>query len=319
MRRIERLINLIIALLDTRLPMSAEQIRRRVAGYDEQPNAEAFRRAFERDKESLRSMGIPLEIRKLDPLDDHSDGYLIPKERYYLPDLRLDADEIAALRLAAETAAPAPAASAGFMKISFDQVNAPLEGPRVVWGADTAADEPVLAALYEAQLERRRVRFTYERPSGEVSIRVVEPYGLVNRRGHWYLVGRDVDRDAQRSFRVSRVRGDIEVLSARYDVPADVDPRSALPAESFEIGEERVEAVVRFDPGIKWWAEQNMPASPRSDGPEGALDVTLPVANLDALVSWVLGFGASVTILGPSEARDRLLNHLRPHLGGARA
>ncbi|MGH2736676.1 MAG: helix-turn-helix transcriptional regulator [Actinomycetota bacterium] len=318
MRRIERLINLIIALLETRTPMSAEQIRRKVAGYDEQPTDDAFRRAFERDKESLRDMGIPLEVRKADPLDEHSDGYLIPKERYYLPDLELEPDELAALRLAVESASQAPAASAGFMKISVDQYNAPLEGPRVVWGADMAADEPRLAGLYEAQLDRRSVRFTYERPTGEVSVRTVEPYGLVNRRGHWYLVGRDADRDAQRSFRVSRIKGGIETLDERYQVPSGVDPRAALPAEGFEIGDEPVEAVVRFDPATSWWAEQNMAGSPRTEAPGGALDVTLPVANLGALVNWVLGFGSSVTILSPEAARARLLEHLAPYSGKAR-
>jgi proteasome accessory factor B len=66
MQRIERLLNLIAALLDSARPMTAEEIRSRIAGYD-QANHEAFRRAFERDKDALRGMGIPLEVRSTDP------------------------------------------------------------------------------------------------------------------------------------------------------------------------------------------------------------------------------------------------------------
>src|SRR5688572_29113300 len=88
MRRIERLINLIAALLETSRPMTAEEVRRDIAGYD-QANFDSFRRAFERDKESLRAMGIPLETRPVSPdaFSDHVEGYIIPKERYYLPEL----------------------------------------------------------------------------------------------------------------------------------------------------------------------------------------------------------------------------------------
>jgi proteasome accessory factor B len=79
MRRIERLINLIAALLDTRHPMTAEEIRSRIAGYD-QGSHDAFRRAFERDKDSLRHMGIPLELVPTDPFSEVPDGYIIPKD-----------------------------------------------------------------------------------------------------------------------------------------------------------------------------------------------------------------------------------------------
>ena len=314
MRRIGRLINLIIALLETRRPMTAEEIRTRISGYD-QPNFEAFRRAFERDKEALRAMGIPLVVRQTDALDESSNGYLIPKDRYYLPELDLEPDELAALRIASEAVLGAgEEAESGWLKVSVDAAVDPLEAPRVMWAADVAAEQPLLAALYEAQLERRPVRFSYRSAAGEESVRTVEPYGLVNRRGHWYIVGRDVDRDAPRSFRISRLQGSVEVLGGSYDVPSGFEPDSHLPPDAWEIGDEPVEAVVRFDESMRWWAEQNLGGVRSTEAPDGAVDVTLRVANVDALVAWIVGFGPSAVILSPPQARERLLERLRPSL-----
>ena len=316
MTRIERLINLIIALLETRRPLTAEEIRTRVAGY-EQAQYESFRRAFERDKEELRAMGIPIEVRKQNPLDEHSDGYLIPKDRYYLPELDLEADEIAALRIAAEAVRGAQSeAEAGFMKISVDTAAAPVDGPQVAWGDDVG--EPILGAIYEAQLERRPIRFSYRTAAGQESTRTLEPYGLVNRRGHWYVIGNDLGRGATRSFRVSRFGGSVEILEGTYDIPAGFDALQRLPAEPFEIGEEHGEATVRFDASLAWWVEQNLAGSSSAPGPDGSVDVILPVGNPAALVSWVLGFGASAEILSPPEMRAHLLAHLAPLLGEGR-
>lgn len=313
MRRIERLINLIAALLDARLPLTAEEIRDRIAGYD-QDTHEAFRRAFERDKETLRSLGIPVETRKVDPLYDASpDGYLIPKDRYYLPDLDLEADEAAALRIAADAVlGSADAARAGLMKLQIGAPTVPAGGPQLVWGADVAAEQPHLAALYEATMRRTPVRFAYLRAGAEeAETRSVEPYGLVHRRGHWYLVCRDRDRNALRAFKLSRIEGSIRHLEGVYSVPEGFDPAAHLPREAWELGAETgVEAVVRFDAPLRWWAEQNLAGAPGTEGPEGSLDVAIPVANVDALVSWIVGFGDGVEIVAPDSARRRLVEHL---------
>jgi hypothetical protein len=98
--RLERLINLVIALRETRRPMTAADIRTRVAGYG-QSDQEAFRRMFERDKADLRDLGVPVETASLEPYDDRP-GYRIDPRQYNLPDVRLAADELAALALAVE-------------------------------------------------------------------------------------------------------------------------------------------------------------------------------------------------------------------------
>ncbi len=98
MERLERLVNLVAALIDTPHPLTRQQIRQRIEGYSDDP--EAFRRNFERDKELLRQMGLPLTTEPLDPSHPEDVGYRIPREEYELPDPGLDENELAALRLA---------------------------------------------------------------------------------------------------------------------------------------------------------------------------------------------------------------------------
>jgi proteasome accessory factor B len=316
MRRIERLINLIAALLETREPMTAEEIRDRIAGYD-QSSYESFRRSFERDKEALRAMGIPIEIRTADPYGTTSEGYLIPKSRYYLPELDLEPDEGAALRIAADAIlGSTDVAQAGLMKLSVDAETAALSAPRVVWGADVAAEEPVLASLYTAVVERHVVEFDYLRAGSDTEERrEVEPYGLVHRRGHWYVVGRDASRGQMRAFRVSRILGPPVFKPGSYDVPDGFDASHHIGGEAYEIGPDELTTVtVRFSPSMRWWPEQNLPAAPVRERAGGSADVHLPVANFDALASWIIGFGPEVQIVDPPAAQTALLDHLRPFL-----
>ena len=98
-RKTERLLSLVVCLLSTRRYLTAEQIRQAVAVYPEQP--EAFKRMFERDKEELRELGIPLETGSLSPTDGEDIGYRVQRQAYELPELRLEPDEAAVLGLAA--------------------------------------------------------------------------------------------------------------------------------------------------------------------------------------------------------------------------
>src|SRR5258708_38493145 len=97
-RKTERLLGLVVCLLSTRRYLTAEQIRAAVPGYPDQD--ELFKRMFERDKEDLRDLGVPLETGVNHPFDDDP-GYRIRQQAYQLPALRLEADEAAVLGLAA--------------------------------------------------------------------------------------------------------------------------------------------------------------------------------------------------------------------------
>ncbi|MDQ3784387.1 MAG: WYL domain-containing protein [Actinomycetota bacterium] len=317
MRRIERLINLIAALLEARRPLTAQDIRDTISGYD-QLTHDAFRRAFERDKDALRSMGIPLDTVPADRmLDGRADGYIIVPSRYYLPELDLKPDELAALRIAAQAILGGAAeAESGLMKLSIDSSGAPAPGPRVVWGADLAAEQPSLGAFYSALLDHAPVEFGYRAAAAGASTpRRLQPYGLVHRRGHWYVVGQDMDKDDVRSFKIARVTGPVERREGSYTIPPSFDAAEHVGGEAWAIGPDPSDAtVVRFDGSMSWWVEQNMPGLPASAGPDGALDVEVPVANVDALISWIIGFGSRVEILAPESARRRLVEHLGPYL-----
>jgi proteasome accessory factor B len=314
MRRIERLINLIAALLEAPTPMTADDIRARIAGY-EQDSRDAFRRTFERDKEALRAMGIPIETTQMDPLGVDTEGYIIPKARYYLPQLDLEPDELAALRIAAEAIlGAADAAHAGLMKLTVDAETAPIDGPRIVWGADLASEQPLLASLYAALLDRKPVTFSYQAAGSDTrATRTVEPYGLLHRRGHWYVVGRDRDRDAIRAFKLSRITAPVRPATSSYDIPDGFDANEHLAGEPWEVGPEQAgTAVVRFSPKLRWWADQNLPNAHAREATNGALDVEMPLSNVDALVSWAIGFDDEVEIIEPEVARRALVARLAP-------
>ncbi|HET9188393.1 MAG TPA: WYL domain-containing protein, partial [Acidothermaceae bacterium] len=100
-RKTERLLNLVICLLATRRYLSAEQIRRTVAGYEDLGD-EAFKRKFERDKEDLRDLGIPLETGTDSTFDDEP-GYRIRRDDYSLPEIKFEPAELAVLGVAART------------------------------------------------------------------------------------------------------------------------------------------------------------------------------------------------------------------------
>jgi len=317
MRRIERLLNLIIALLNTDRPYTAEEIRERIEGYGNEPNPAAFRRTFERDKEHLRTMGIPIETVTTDVFSEVPDGYIIPKSKYYLPNLDLEPDELAALRLAADAVLGSrEQAETGLLKLSIGPDRGSRASTRVLWSADVAAQQPLLAPFSAALMERVPVAFDYRAATGRAGRRAVEVYSLINRRGHWYVVGRDRDRDDLRSFKVSRIEGDLERLDGTYEIPADFRAEEKLPAQAWEIGpDDPSDATVRFSSDVRWWAEQNLASVTSVEGPDGSLDVRLPVANLDALVSWVLELGPEVEIVTPPAARERLVEHLEAFLG----
>lgn len=317
MRRIERLINLIAALLETSTPMTADEIRHEIAGYGSE-SVDAFRRAFERDKADLRAMGIPIELRPIDPLAE-TEGYVIPKSLYYLPQLDLEPDELAALRLAAESVlGGGEIAESGLMKLSVDAATESWSGPRVVWGADLAAEQPALAAIYPALLERRSVAFRYRSGgAAESREREVDAYGLVHRRGNWYVVGRDRAIDEIRVFKVARIEGAPRVLEHSYSVPEGFRAEDHVAGEAWEMGDAPATATVLFDPDVRWWAEQNHPDAPRRERPGGAVEVELQVSNVDALVAWAIGLGPGVEIVEPPSARAAVLEHLAPYVEGS--
>ena len=92
MEPLERLLNLVGLLLETRIPLTFEQIRETLEPYG-QENVDSAKRMFERDKDILREYGVPLELVDTDVWGAEQ-GYLIPKDAYYLAEIAFTPEEL---------------------------------------------------------------------------------------------------------------------------------------------------------------------------------------------------------------------------------
>ncbi len=292
--RLERLTNLVLALLDTERPLTIHQIADAVTGYPE--GAEARRQAFERDKRTLREEGIPIAV---EPVESEEQwGYRIRPEDYYLPSLGLDHDEQVALNLAVAGVHLDEGSGRGaLVKLGVADADSPSP-------VASLPSLPQLPRLHEALRARASVRFGYR---GEE--RRVEPYGLLFRSGFWYLVGRDQARQALRTFRVDRMDGRLVVGEAgAFEPPADFDAATAFPEEPWRLGEGEVTlAEVLIDqwqaPLVEAELGESAVVERRRDG---SIVVRLEVANEDAFRSWVLGLLDHAVVLSPAPLRQRM-------------
>jgi proteasome accessory factor B len=301
---VERVINLLIYLLESPEPVTASDIRHTVAGYG-QDSDEAFHRMFERDKDLLKRLGVPLEMKALDSWEIDF-GYTVDPAKYALPDPGLTEAERVALSVAARMVrlGGANAGLAGLLKLGGVERDAGIEP----LGADLGAEASVLGDLFLAVTERRKLDFAY---AGDQ--RHLEPYGMVHRRGHWYLVGRIAS--GERVFRIDRIT-DLEVgtKAGAFDRPRGFQVKRAMSTNPWEMGtEDIVTASVRFDESLAWWAARTLELEPPA---EGALDAELSVANREAFIGWILGFGPDAEVLGPPELRDAVLQRVEAALGG---
>lgn len=297
---IERVLNVLIYLLETTRPVTAEDVRRTVAGYADQTD-EAFHRMFERDKEVLRRLGIPLDLVALDAWEVDF-GYTVDPEKYAIADPGLSNEERAALSLAARMVriGGSHAGLDGLLKLGGVERGIGFEP----FGADLGQEADVLGQLFGAVTERRRVSFDY-RGNG----RTLDPYGVAHRRGHWYLVGSS--SSGERVYRVDRI-SELQVGEpGKFKRPRGFDVKTVLQAQPWEAGyDEQIEATVRFDEDVAWWAGRTLGRSV-ADGP---LEVNIPISNRDAFVGWILSFGPSAEVLGPPELRQEILGRVEAAL-----
>jgi predicted DNA-binding transcriptional regulator YafY len=298
--RLERLINLVIALRETRHPLPAAQIRTRVAGYG-QSDDEAFRRMFERDKADLRALGVPVETAAVDVWGEEW-GYRIPPDAYDLPELDLSAEELAALALALEATGLGDESGHGLLKLQVDADQPAADDPAPPAAVALDLAEPRRARLMEAQLSRTTVRFTYRRADRATSRRTVDPYALVHRAGRWYLVGRDHQRNAARSFRLDRIEGEVSLVG---DSGAFDPPRHAVSADDVvptaEEGPEVAEVAASAE--VAWQVARVARGGGTPDERSDWTVFTVPVGDPDRFVDWVLGFGPEVEVRAPAQLR----------------
>lgn len=313
----ERLVNLVICLLASKQYVTKERLRVTLEPYRDCPTDDAFERMFERDKDELREMGIPLETGTNSALFDDEVGYRIPKDTYALPEIRLERDEAAVLGIAARfwhQAVLADDASSALLKlksagVDIGDVSQSGIEPRV--RTETGAFEPLLQAI----CDRRPVAFRY-RKSGEVEPgrRVVEPWAIDSWRGHWYLAGHDRDRGEVRMFRLDRILGVVDFLPglSRESIPDGVDVHTRVAEfarqQNRRVGTARLK--LREDTGFPLRRRATETEPELVDGrPTGWDVVTVPATT--GMAGWLAEFGPDVIVLEPPALRASVIARLR--------
>jgi predicted DNA-binding transcriptional regulator YafY len=311
--------NLVICLLVARGYVPKSRIRQVVAGYGDQ-SPEAFERMFERDKDDLREIGIPIETGSLDPFEDEP-GYRIQRQEFELPEVHLEPDEAAVIGMAARVWQHnnvADAATAAVAKLQAAGVAADTDSlsavePRV------GGEEPGFWPLWQAVRDRRPVRFDYRKnPDKDPMTRHLQPWSVLSWHGRWYVVGRDTDREAARLFRLSRIVGDVHVdgEEASYDVPVSDEVKEAASSLMPSPTETRATATLHVRQGaghvLRRRAEHLEPL------PEPGWDeVRLPYSSTSRLVQELVTYGPDVVVVQPQELRDAVITWLDDIAGAA--
>jgi proteasome accessory factor C len=289
-------------------------VKSNVEGYSEMSD-EAFARRFYSDRAELTALGVPLQSQR-----DEFTGeelYTLRSENYFLERLDLDDDELAALqtalyylegkfayaeplRLALQNLA---LGRSGFSEPPTEtaervRVSAPDYSPELAGR---------LAKLESAISKQRTVKFGYWSPRrARPGERTVNPYGLRLDEGNWYVVGHDLDRKATRTFRVSRVRGDIRFATRRerdFRIPADFDIEQHRIPRPWQIGDLVGRARIAVSEDTAWWIERTL--SDAGEVEEGVFETEY--ANVDLLAGWVLRQNGRAVPLDPPELIDSVL------------
>ena len=304
--RAERLLNVLFALMASARPMPKSALREVIDAYRESPSEEAFERMFERDKDELRGMGIPIETIEGTDGSGGIEGYRILRDAYALPEVHFTGDELAVLGLAAkvwEQASLGACAQRALRKLESLGDGAVVDGP-VGIEARIATTEACFPVLLEAVRNRQAVSFEYRKPQAATAdARHVHPWGVVSRRGHWYVVGHDVDRDEARVFRLSRIVGIAmpQGPSHAYEIPSGLDVASMVAASTPE----------EFDTAtIAIKAATALSLTRRAISIEGDV-AQIPFGDEDAFAAELVGYADSIVVLSPDSLRATVIDRLR--------
>jgi proteasome accessory factor C len=313
-----RQLSLVAFLMADRRPLTARDIKSSVEGYQEMSD-EAFARRFYSDRAELVGLGVPLDSQR-----DEFTGeelYTLRSERYFLPPLELSDDELAALQtslylLEGQFAYAEP------LRLALQNLalGRPGFGEAVT---ETATRVEVRDPSYSAELagrlgklenaitKQRTVRFRYWAAyKDEEEERTVNPYALFPEAGAWYVVGLDLDRQQVRTFRVSRIRGDIRFATRRerdFRLPAEFDVEVFRGRAPWQFGEPLGEAKIEVAPDTAWWIERTYTQDGSID--DGVFRTTY--ASLELLAAWVLKQDGRAIPREPKELRARVVAALR--------
>jgi proteasome accessory factor B len=309
MEPLERLLNLVALLLETRMPLTFEQIRETLEPY-RQEKVDSAKRMFERDKDVLRDFGVPLELVDVDAWGGEQ-GYLIPKDAYYLPEIAFTPEELGALLVAAQSGDENTAAERAVHKLLYGAdggVLAGLSGGPLASGSD-ARSGLVLAVAAAAQ-QHRRISFGYRTSEGKAGDREVDAFAMVFRGGHWYLVGHDLDREDVRAFRLSRFTSDPEDRGDGASPPEGFSAADHVQAGRWDAGSEE-RAVIAFAPEVARWASGSLTgATTIRTRDDGWVEVAVPLGDTPALAGLILQFGEEAEAREPEALRVEMVRRL---------
>jgi proteasome accessory factor B len=312
-RKSERLLNLLITLLVSRTYVTKDRLREVVEPYREAGD-EAFEKMFERDKEELRSLGIPIEVGFVDRAFEDEPGYRVERSAFELPEIDLAPEEAAVIGLAARVwqhAGLAAATSDALVKLKAAGVTVDRAALDVVQ-PQLSAEEPSFEPLWDATRTRTPVRFDYRTSTGATaSTRHLQPWGVVSYRSRWYVTGHDTDRGEPRVFRLSRVQGDVRAdgKPGSFEVPPGTDLRAVTQSLAPQPADRSAQLLVR--PGAAHGLRRHARPVDDATAPEGWDRLEATFGATDAFADEVLGYGADVVVLAPEDVRESVVRRLR--------
>lgn len=307
--RTERLLNLVLCLMSARRAVARADIHASVPGYGPIASGAAFERMFERDKDELRGMGVPIET----VFDAHGDiaGYRIARDQYALPPLNFTSAELAVIALAAgvwDEAILGPSALTALRKIEAVQGEPARTTDDSLVRVQVSAADAALLPLMAALRERRVVTFDYQGAAAtHPARRRVDPWGVVSREGRWYLVAYDHDREASRVFRLSRIEGTVQVTAQEQTQPAE--PNVDLLAL---IMQSEPEAAIHARVAIQAGAGahlRRMADEPLD--PFASVEANVTAPNSMHLLASLCSAGEHAVVLEPAEVRAQVIARLQ--------
>jgi len=309
----ERLFSLVLALLATDTGLTKNEILSTVQGYRQRydhggKNAN-LERQFERDKDDIRDLGVPLETIE-SPAESGNQHlrYRIPRGSYELPsDITFSVEETAILGLAAmvwREGALSTESRRALVKLrslggSSDE---PVLGYAPTLRVRDSAFEPLRTALDKHQV----VRFAYLKPGElESRVRTVIPLALVQHQGRWHLAAEETGTGAQRTFLLRRIVGQVAATGEIFDPRADDESARAL-RELEEVWSSHtavVEVELESDAATRLRKRRGTVTAP-----SGALE--LHYSDLNIIADELAAFGPEVLVLSPVELRDAVRSRL---------
>ncbi len=308
----ERQTNLVVALMATEIGLTKQQILDNVSGYRQRAETgartDALEKMFERDKDELRALGVPIETigDPSDPTDLREARYRIPKAEYDLPaEISFTPAELAVLQLAGSvwSAESASAdAQAGVRKIRALGIDG--DEPIIGFAPRITARETSFAPLQTAIEACRVVTFEYLKPGEQAPrLRTMEPLALLDFEARWHVYGIDVDADDERTFLLSRIVGDVVVTKKSFDAGLREGAGDRALAGLTEVAS-RNKALLEITPGTEAALRLGRRAEPAVQG------ISVPFVDLHIFADEIASYGPEVRVVEPAVLRDAVIERL---------